>query len=641
MKKLIAILLIATCFTLVALCGCSNDEGGNDSGKTDVSSGSATDTSASGFPTWNGNSVTYNAANIAKFGSGTPYGYAKYDSDKDNAVIWNTDASLDNYGGVQTPRFTLDFSKAVTFKMRVVECYSQYIVKLAVEGENEYYYVLSDESKTGEISVNVVDSMLSEKYRNRNTQPDPGYRNGWKYDGQKKNCSFHILAKGPDGESQTAELIVKQISVFNNETAVTGVTVSSDAMSGKSISARKASPGVDLTAEVYPASIQDRSVIWESLDESVATVDAQGKLDFVGVGKTQIVATSATDQSKSDKIDVNVTSGYEDPSVLKAKLVTLTTGASQENAQVFTDMFKTTWADDAAMTQAVSFGNGSAARMRSAGMVNYVYNHYDPSIAAHKSEADRMASGDKSYLTFGFASTVGADVYRLEKGELTKETINGTIKTQYLKKSGGSWSRVESYQSLIIVVGTDGSIRKTQINVVSCEELSYFTASDFADSSLWTIPDRARQSEDRVVHALSPASVRLDGDVAVLKQNKYDEAKYCFGGIVGNILHARSGSEVEIIVDVRELNKMNEYVKTMWEVKIIYYDYDDTGKAYDAVSSNPIKLGFGNDAGVSDFTFRPTHEYFRLYLVVNGSDIGAQFKEAQMKIAGMQIYCLD
>ena len=120
----------------------------------------------------------------------------------------------------------LDFSKAVIFQMEVVSCYTQYIVKLSVAGEKEYYYVLSDEGTTGLISVNVVDAMLCDKYREKNTQPDPGYATGWKYDGQKKNCTFHILAKGPSGEQQTAEVVVKSIAIYNDQEAVTGVSIS-------------------------------------------------------------------------------------------------------------------------------------------------------------------------------------------------------------------------------------------------------------------------------------------------------------------------------------------------------------------------------------------------------------------------------
>ncbi len=178
---------------------------------------------------WDGESIVYDATAIARFGSGTPAGTAHRDETNDTAIIWNIDASLDNYGGIQTPMLSLDFSKAVIFRMEVVECFTQYIVKLAVEGESEYFYVLSDSGASGVISINVVDAMLSDKYRTKNTQPDPGYADGWKYDGEVKNCTFHILAKGPDGEKQTAELIVKSIAVYNDQTAVTGVSILSAA----------------------------------------------------------------------------------------------------------------------------------------------------------------------------------------------------------------------------------------------------------------------------------------------------------------------------------------------------------------------------------------------------------------------------
>ena len=93
------------------------------------------------IPRWNGESVRYSAYHISQFGSATPAGVANYNESTDSVSIWNIDASLDNYGGVQTPVLYLDFSKAVIFEMDVIDAYSQYIVKLAVEGELEYYYV--------------------------------------------------------------------------------------------------------------------------------------------------------------------------------------------------------------------------------------------------------------------------------------------------------------------------------------------------------------------------------------------------------------------------------------------------------------------------------------------------------------------
>ena len=189
-----------------------------------TSTTSPTDTTT-GIPNWDGEQILYEAKDIARFGSATPSGVANYIEANDEVVIWNTDASLDNYGGVQTPMLTLDFSKAVIFEMGVISCYSEYVIKLAVEGVNETFYVLADEGETGLISVNLVDSMLSEKFANRRTSPDPGYEHGWRFKNESKKCSFHLLAKGPDGERQTAELVLSHLAIYNNTEAVTSVVI--------------------------------------------------------------------------------------------------------------------------------------------------------------------------------------------------------------------------------------------------------------------------------------------------------------------------------------------------------------------------------------------------------------------------------
>ena len=42
----------------------------------------------------------------------TPAGVANYIENEDYVQIWNIDASLDNYGGVQTPVLNLDFKSS-------------------------------------------------------------------------------------------------------------------------------------------------------------------------------------------------------------------------------------------------------------------------------------------------------------------------------------------------------------------------------------------------------------------------------------------------------------------------------------------------------------------------------------------------
>lgn len=61
-----------------------------------------------------------------------------------------------------------------------------------------------------------------------------------------------------------------------------------------------------LTAFVSPENIFDDRVIWTSSDESVATVNANGRVTAVGVGECVITATSAFDAEKSASCDVSV-----------------------------------------------------------------------------------------------------------------------------------------------------------------------------------------------------------------------------------------------------------------------------------------------------------------------------------------------
>ena len=568
--------------------------------------------------------TVYTASDIRNFGSGTPAGVANYNEADDTVSIWNIDASLDNYGGIQTPSMELDFSKAVIFQMEVVSCYTQYIVKLSVAGEKEYYYVLSDEGTTGLISVNVVDAMLCDKYREKNTQPDPGYATGWKYDGQKKNCTFHILAKGPSGEQQTAEVVVKSIAIYNDQEAVTGVSISG----AENLTAKKGSAPVQLSAEIAPQSVEDKSILWSSADETVATVSDGGLVNFVGVGRTVITATSKIDQSKQATAEVRVLSGYETQSDFKTALSSL----GENDTEKFTDLFLTEWDD---MYAELSVTQKSALEIEYEEGELYIENYFDGADNAMQSEAATSTEGNYAVTKAQLSGADGATVYTLANGKVEKSAYDGGITLRYAEKNGASYEKAGTYTEYVIVEFADGAVKKFRADVTAVTAVERYAAADFADASKWTIPDRNKQDEDSVVHALSPASVQIESGVAVIKQNKYAESAFCFGGIVSNVLSAQKGDTVQVVLDVAELNRKSDYVKTMWELKIIYYE---DGKA---VSANPFTVESGNEAGKYTINFTAQYASFRFYLVVNGSDIGEQFPDAQMKIGSMKIQTLD
>ncbi len=602
---------------------------------TTLSNSASTSTTSTSMPIWDYQNITYLAGNIRYFGSGTPAGTVNYDLANDEAIIWNIDASLDNYGGIQTPTLELDFSKAVIFQMEVVGVYSEYIVKLAVEGESEYYYVLSDEPKTGLVSVNVVDSMLSEKYMARATQPDPGYVSGWKYDGEVKNCSFHILAKGPDGEKQTAELVIKSISVYNDQTAVENLEIQSDAIASDKIERLKNSTVVELSSLLTPSVGLNTEVIWSTDDETVATVTDNGLLSFIGVGQTFVRATSLIDQSKSDQVLVNVLSGFENPINLKTKLDLLTYGGSVTDVSDFMDLFNTTWGE--ALTQQVTLTPHSYLDLRNSASGVILEDYFDITDASQITSANSDLTGNKAFARFNLVGVSDALIYRNINGKLFKETNQDFFDLSYATYDG-TFSKEATYSEQIIIVWNTGEVKKLEVKHLALSMIDEFEAIDFANPALWTIPDRTLQTVDPVVHQLSPASLSVVGDTLYLNQNKYLEAKYCFGGIVSNLLTSISGKEVEIVLDITGLNQMNDYVKTMWEVKIIYYR-DASGTM--VVSSNPLKLASGNTTGLQTIVFNPSYQYFRIYLVANGSDIGAQFADAQIQVKSMKIQILE
>ena len=94
------------------------------------------------------------------------------------------------------------------------------------------------------------------------------------------------------GLSATCEVIVGSVKLDRTEVTV------------------KKGKTVTLTATVYPSSLENRSVFWESSDRTIATVSREGKVKGLKVGTAIITCTSViTDLSTTCTVTVTSTSG--------------------------------------------------------------------------------------------------------------------------------------------------------------------------------------------------------------------------------------------------------------------------------------------------------------------------------------------
>ena len=98
---------------------------------------------------------------------------------------------------------------------------------------------------------------------------------------------------------------IDSIEFYPMSAPVDSVTISGDGVSDGKLELTKDATA-DLTATVLPADADDSTVSWSSSDESVATVDADGKVTALKSGTATITATSNGDGQVSDSVELTV-----------------------------------------------------------------------------------------------------------------------------------------------------------------------------------------------------------------------------------------------------------------------------------------------------------------------------------------------
>ncbi len=114
--------------------------------------------------------------------------------------------------------------------------------------------------------------------------------NNVKYD---KNSRFQVTVSGiklKDGKETTISYNVDFFSLTEEPAEVSEITLNKDTLHLlKGVEGKQEDM---LTATVNPGNARDKTLVWKSKDESVATVDDNGRVVAVGVGTTEISATA-------------------------------------------------------------------------------------------------------------------------------------------------------------------------------------------------------------------------------------------------------------------------------------------------------------------------------------------------------------
>ena len=135
-----------------------------------------------------------------------------------------------------------------------------------------------------------------------------GYSETLKYDLSKELNSSNIIWTSSNPKIATVNPHGKVTAISNGITHITAaingesssckITVSNDYVAVKDISLNKTELNIlinkseTLVATIYPANASNKYIIWESSDDTIATVDSNGQITAKKVGTAKIIASS-------------------------------------------------------------------------------------------------------------------------------------------------------------------------------------------------------------------------------------------------------------------------------------------------------------------------------------------------------------
>ena len=219
-----------------------------------------------------------------------------------------------------------------------------------------------------------------------------------------------------------------------------------------------------LSATLLPANASFPSFTYYSTDESVATVDENGKVTPKGVGQCEIIAT-AYDGKSSDSCAVTVK-----PSSFSLVNTNTIVGSQIEMAPVFADGFTGskasdfTWSVDHPELATID-GNGVLTALAKGVVTVSAYLTEIPSVKASckvtiGQPAQSLSFGvenNEIYMTAGQSKAVSAKVLPADADSTISYTVNNTSGYEVIRYANGVLTAVASGEATLTATTTDGS----------------------------------------------------------------------------------------------------------------------------------------------------------------------------------------
>lgn len=136
----------------------------------------------------------------------------------------------------------------------------------------------------------------------------------------KVGDTIHMVIKVKDNKENYMTHYQRVIITVTAADAIESVGITG---TGNSI---EVGQSINLRAEVLPQTAKNRSVKWSSSDESVATVDASGRVTGVKAGQATITAVAKANANMKATYEVTVTKTYESANTGKVRTIVTTDG---------------------------------------------------------------------------------------------------------------------------------------------------------------------------------------------------------------------------------------------------------------------------------------------------------------------------